>query len=64
MGLNNNWIKYSNAGFQIIATLALFGCIGYFLDQNYPTLQPLFLILSLLIGIVVSLYHLWTSVFK
>ena len=33
---NKDWIKHSNLGFQIITTLALFGGIGYFLDNIYP----------------------------
>ena len=64
MSSNKNWIKYSNVGFQILATLALFGWFGYFLDQSYPDFKPLFLIISLFIGIGVSLYYLWKSIFK
>ena len=61
---NNQWVKYSNLGFQIIATLALFGWFGHLLDENFPGFQPLFLILALFIGAVNSLYSLWTSIFK
>ena len=60
----NDWVKYSNLGFQIMATLGLFGWIGYFLDNKFPELQPLFLILMLLIGAAIALYYLWFSVFK
>ena len=61
---NSDWVKYSNIGFQIIVTLALFGWIGYFLDNKFSELQPLFLILMLLIGAAIALYYLWISVFK
>tara|TARA_B100000519_G_C14154402_1_gene396150 strand:+ start:662 stop:856 length:195 start_codon:yes stop_codon:yes gene_type:complete len=60
----NDWARYSNLGFQIMATLAIFGWFGYWLDSRFPDLQPLFLIISLLFGVVVALYHLWVSVFK
>ena len=61
---NNDWIKYSNLGFQIIATLALFGWFGYLLDNHFSDLRPLFLIISLFLGVAISLYYLWTSIFK
>ena len=47
MQKNKDWIKYSNLGFQIITTLALFGGIGYFLDNLYSDYKPFFLISSL-----------------
>ena len=34
MKSQNNWIKYSNLGFQIIATIGVFGWIGYLLDSS------------------------------
>ena len=61
---NSDWVKYSNIGFQIIVTLALFGWVGYFLDNKFPELRPLFLILMLFIGAAIALYYLWVSVFK
>ena len=64
MQKNKDWIKYSNLGFQIITTLALFGGIGYFLDNLYSDYKPFFLISSLFIGVAISLYYLWTSIFK
>tara|TARA_B100001750_G_scaffold233976_1_gene234782 strand:+ start:144 stop:341 length:198 start_codon:yes stop_codon:yes gene_type:complete len=60
----NKWIQYSNLGFQIIATLGLFGGIGYFLDNRYPESSPYFLIGLLLVGVGVTLYHLWKTIFK
>ena len=64
MKSTNNWIKYSNYGFQIITTLFFFGGIGYYLDTILPNLSPLFLVIGLLIGVAVSLYSLWISIFK
>ena len=48
----------------IITTLLLFGGIGYYLDTILSDLAPLFLLIGLLIGVVVSLYSLWISIFK
>ena len=64
MKSTNHWIKYSNYGFQIIATLLLFGGVGYYLDTISPKLAPLFLIIGLLIGVAITLYSLWVSIFK
>tara|TARA_B100001540_G_scaffold179581_1_gene158395 strand:+ start:722 stop:916 length:195 start_codon:yes stop_codon:yes gene_type:complete len=64
MSSNQNWIKYSNLGFQIIATLSLFGWIGYLIDSRYPDSSPYFLVGFLFIGVAVALYHLWTSIYK
>ena len=64
MPSNRNWVKYSNLGFQIIATLGLFGWIGYFLDSKYPHSSPYFLVGFLFIGVAVALYHLWASIDK
>tara|TARA_Y100000996_G_scaffold127902_2_gene97019 strand:+ start:6460 stop:6660 length:201 start_codon:yes stop_codon:yes gene_type:complete len=62
--LNNNWIKYSNLGFQIIATIAIFGWIGYLIDSSYPDSKPYFLISLLFVGVAVALYQLWIAIFK
>ena len=64
MKSKNSWIKYSNYGFQIITTLFLFGGIGYYLDTILSDLAPLFLIIGLLMGVAISLYNLWISIFK
>ena len=64
MMFEKKWIKYSNLGFQIIATLGLFGWIGYTLDNYYPSFRPLFLIILLLLGAVIALYYLWKTIFK
>ena len=61
---NNHWIKYSNLGFQIIATLVIFGWFGYLLDNSFSDLRPFFLIISLFLGVAISLYHLWKIISK
>ena len=64
MNSKNNWTKYSNYGFQIIATLLLFGGVGYYLDTILAKQAALFLIIGLLAGVAISLYSLWVSIFK
>jgi len=63
MAQNQNWIKYSNLGFQIIVTLLLFGGIGYYLDSKY-NYDAIFLVIGLLLGGAISMYGLWVSIFK
>ena len=60
--LKKNWMQYSNLGFQIIATLGLFGWIGSSLDQRYPDASPYCFIGLLFIGVAIALYHLWNSI--
>lgn len=63
MASNQNWIKYSNLGFQIIITLVAFGGAGYYLDFKY-NYDYLFLVIGLLLGTFVAMYSLWVSIFK
>tara|TARA_B100000287_G_C20581962_1_gene760706 strand:+ start:43 stop:234 length:192 start_codon:yes stop_codon:yes gene_type:complete len=63
MAQNQNWIKYSNLGFQIIATLCVFGGIGYYIDSKY-NYESVFLIIGLLLGCFIAMYGLWVSIFK
>lgn len=63
MPQNQNWIKYSNLGFQIITILFVFGAIGYYIDSKY-NYDFLFLIIGLLLGSFIAMYSLWVSIFK
>ena len=63
MAKNQNWIKYSNLGFQVIITLLLFGGVGYYLDSKY-NYEPVLTIVGLLLGSGIALYSLWVSIFK
>ena len=64
MKLKNNWIKYSNLGFQILITLFIFGGLGFYLDTVAPNKAPLFFISGSLLGAFIALYHLWKIIFK
>ena len=53
-----NWFKFSSIGFQIAASLLLFGWLGNLIDKKLST-DPIFLVCGLLLGRVVSLYQVW-----
>ena len=55
-----NWLSLSVIGYQLLASLLLFGWLGYFVDSKFFT-SPLGLILGLVIGGVFSLYQIWQS---
>lgn len=59
--LNNNWLALSSVGFQIAASILIFGWIGIKVD-NYLDLYPAGLIIGLLIGGIFSLYKVWISI--
>ena len=54
----NNWLRLSYVGFQIAASILLFGWIGYLIDK-YFNFSPYGLIAGLLIGAILSLYSIW-----
>ena len=58
----NNWIVFSSAGFQIAAALLVFGWIGHFCDNYFNSLSPFGLILGLIFGVFISLYHIWKMI--
>ena len=57
----NNWLIYSSAGFQIIASLLFFGFIGNYIDKMFLT-KPIFLITGLIMGAFFSLYEIWKKI--
>ena len=60
----NSYIKYSAAGFQMLATIGLFTFIGYKIDAYRGSSQPIFTALISLIGVVISLYQVIRQVNK
>jgi len=53
-----NWFKFSSIGFQIAASLLLFGWLGSLIDKKLST-NSIFLVCGLLIGGIASLYQAW-----
>ncbi len=54
----SSWLKFSYVGFQITASIMLFGWLGYKIDK-YFSISPYGLIISLVVGSIVSLYGIW-----
>jgi len=46
---------YSGLGVQLMVTILLFAGIGYYLDEQYLSMKPLFTIIFTLLGIVIGL---------
>ena len=55
-----NWLAFSSIGFQITASLLVFGWIGRQLDI-YLSINPYGLILGLLLGGFFGLYQIWKA---
>lgn len=53
-----NWLQFSSIGFQIAASLLLFGWCGYLID-NFFSINPIGLVVGLVIGGLASLYQIW-----
>ena len=62
-GQKTNWLALSSIGFQIAASLLLFGWIGNQIDK-YFLISPYGLVLGLLLGGWFSLYEIWERVFS
>ena len=54
----SNWLELSSIGFQIDASLLLFGWLGNLIDEKFST-NPIGLIVGLVTGGVLSLYQIW-----
>tara|TARA_Y100000588_G_C13348941_1_gene541495 strand:- start:259 stop:456 length:198 start_codon:yes stop_codon:yes gene_type:complete len=59
----SNWLIFSSIGFQLAASLLLFGWVGNLIDR-YFSFSPIGLILGLILGAVSSLYQIWKMVSK
>ena len=46
---------YSGLGVQLMVTILLFAGIGYYLDEQYLSMKPLFTIIFTLLGIAIGL---------
>ncbi len=58
-----NWLHFSSIGFQIAASLLLFGWIGNLIDKFF-LIAPIGLVAGLIFGGFASLYQIWKMVSK
>ena len=56
-----NWLALSSIGFQLAASLLLFGWFGSLID-NFLSIAPIGLVSGLIIGGIFSLYQIWKMV--
>jgi F0F1-type ATP synthase assembly protein I len=56
--LMKDYAFYSGLGFQLMVTILLFTGIGYYLDEKYISLKPLFIIIFSLLGIGIGLINI------
>lgn len=55
---------YSGLGFQLMVTILIFTGIGYYLDEKYLSMKPLFIIIFSLLGIGIGLINLIRQVLR
>ncbi len=64
MKKQSSYIYYTGLGFQMVATIALFALIGYWLDSRQDSERMLYTGLLALLGVLVSLIGIIRSVLK
>tara|TARA_Y100000996_G_C22556979_1_gene655819 strand:+ start:2480 stop:2677 length:198 start_codon:yes stop_codon:yes gene_type:complete len=57
----NSWLIFSSIGFQLAASLLMFGWIGNLIDYYFLS-SPIGLVMGLIFGGLVSLYQIWIIV--
>ena len=56
-----NWLALSSIGFQLAASLLLFGWLGSLID-NFFSIPPIGLVSGLITGGIFSLYQIWKTI--
>ena len=59
----NSWLIFSSIGFQLVASLLMFGWVGNLIDYYFIS-SPIGLVIGLIFGGLVSLYQIWIIVSK
>jgi F0F1-type ATP synthase assembly protein I len=55
---------YSGLGTQLLVTILLFAGAGYYLDQKFPSIKPVFVIVFSLLGIGIGLVTMIRQILK
>lgn len=58
---SDSWLKYSTLAIQLLATIALFGWLGFKLDRYLNFTFPLFMFLFGLLAFAGMVYQLYRS---
>jgi ATP synthase protein I len=53
---DNNFLKYSGLGFQMIATIGLAAWAGIKLDEHFQVKSHMFTVVLMLLGVIGSMY--------
>lgn len=56
---NNQWLKFSQMGFQMAIIIGGFGYLGVQVDKNFEKIQPYGAAFLSLLGVFVSFYLLF-----
>ncbi len=60
----NKLLVFMGLGFQMIATIAVLGWLGSFVDKNITNKYSAFTLIGLLVGVFTSLYMLLSQLKK
>lgn len=60
----NSFLKYSSLGIQLLATIAVSGFFGYWLDKKFEMSSPVFLLLFIFTGFTGSMIKLYKDINK
>jgi hypothetical protein len=58
----NLFLKYSSLGFQLLATIGVFGWLGFKIDQYFSFNFPLFLLLFIFASFGGMIYRIYRSI--
>jgi len=59
-----SFLEYSSLGFQIIGFMAIFGYLGYRLDEYFALRTPIMTMFGLLFGVIGAMIYLIRSLTK
>jgi F0F1-type ATP synthase assembly protein I len=60
----NQFLKYSQLGFQLFVTIGLFTWLGYLMDDKWRQGKPLFLLIMMFLGMIGGFFQFYKSLPK
>jgi ATP synthase protein I len=61
---SNSFLKYSSLGLQLLATIAVSGFLGFWIDKKLDSKFPVFLLLFILVSFGGMIYKLYQDLEK